>query len=57
MWRLFFAFLAAAALLYGGLHLLGRRDRSMAARRAATPAVVAPATAVVPHHPGAVVEN
>jgi hypothetical protein len=27
MWRLFFAFLAAAALLYGGLHLLGRHDR------------------------------
>jgi hypothetical protein len=27
MWRLFFAFLAAAALLYGGLHFLGRHDR------------------------------
>jgi hypothetical protein len=44
MWRLFFAFLAAAALLYGGLHLLGRRDRLSAHSATTAPA---PTTTVV----------
>ena len=58
MWRLFFAFIAAAALLYGGLHYLGRHDRMAARAQGGRSAAAEATTASAGAHPAsAVVEN